>query len=200
MAMSKLIGVFVITLLICSFFQAATTANVRTYRTMLKEILKEKSHENAPSPTYRVPAEILKEKPHENEPSLTYREPANPYTRGCSLITRCRGIIMAGLAGYIIYRLCTRSSTMRAAAAAQARPPEAATTGGFSGENLGTATPSAPPQPLHVAIFSSTCAICLNDIEDGERLLGFEGCAHMFHMLCLQDWLKAGNTCPLCGI
>ncbi|KAK2997289.1 hypothetical protein RJ639_026592 [Escallonia herrerae] len=90
MAMSKLIGVFVITLLICSFFQAATTANVRTYRTMLKEILKEKSREIAPSPTYRVPAEILKEKPHENVPSLTYREPANPYTRGCSMITRCR--------------------------------------------------------------------------------------------------------------
>ncbi|KAK2997287.1 hypothetical protein RJ639_026590 [Escallonia herrerae] len=82
---------------------------------------------------------------------------------------------MAGLAGYMIYRLCTRSSTMRADAAAQATPPEAATTGGFSGENLGTATPSAPPQPLHVAIFTSTCVICLNDIEDGERLLGFEG-------------------------
>ncbi|KAK2992230.1 hypothetical protein RJ640_005717 [Escallonia rubra] len=78
---------------------------------------------------------------------------------------------MAGLACYMIYRLCTRSSMMRAAAAAQAMPPEAAITGGISGENLGTATPSAPPQPLHVAIFTSTCAICLNDIEDGERLL-----------------------------
>ncbi|KAK2992229.1 hypothetical protein RJ640_005716 [Escallonia rubra] len=91
MTMSKLIGVFVITLLICSFFQAARTENVRTYRTMLKEILKEKSHENAPSPTYHVPAEILKEKPRENVSSKTDRVPANPYTRGCSKITRCRG-------------------------------------------------------------------------------------------------------------
>ncbi|KAK2997288.1 hypothetical protein RJ639_026591 [Escallonia herrerae] len=58
----------VVTLLICSFqLRAATSEDVSTYRTMLRELVKEKGHEKA-----------------------SYRVPANPLSRGCSPITRCR--------------------------------------------------------------------------------------------------------------
>lgn len=48
----------------------------------------------------------------------------------------------------------------------------------------------------HVAL-SSSCAICAENFtlnEDAKRL----PCTHMFHDLCVLQWLTKHNTCPLC--
>jgi len=42
-----------------------------------------------------------------------------------------------------------------------------------------------------------TCSICLNDIDEGEKI-GDLACRHAFHLMCLKDWLRRKNSCPLC--
>lgn len=44
-----------------------------------------------------------------------------------------------------------------------------------------------------------SCAICLEDYEEGE-LLRILGCSelHHFHAECVDQWLKKNKTCPLC--
>ena len=44
---------------------------------------------------------------------------------------------------------------------------------------------------------SVTCAICLEDYGINELLLEMH-CSHDFHKLCVTDWLKLHNTCPIC--
>ena len=43
------------------------------------------------------------------------------------------------------------------------------------------------------------CTICLGIVEDGEQI-GALPCSHIFHALCLKQWIKRRNVCPLCQI
>lgn len=51
-----------------------------------------------------------------------------------------------------------------------------------------------------------SCLVCLEDFtaEDGTEpgdfgpIVKTQGCAHVFHRACLQNWLNVGRTCPLC--
>ncbi|CAO2190249.1 unnamed protein product [Urochloa humidicola] len=42
------------------------------------------------------------------------------------------------------------------------------------------------------------CAVCLGDFGDGERLRLLPPCRHAFHIDCIDAWLHATATCPLC--
>lgn len=42
------------------------------------------------------------------------------------------------------------------------------------------------------------CAICLNDYANGEACRVFPLCNHMFHLDCIDKWLKNHLTCPVC--
>ncbi|XP_037425010.1 RING-H2 finger protein ATL52-like [Triticum dicoccoides] len=42
------------------------------------------------------------------------------------------------------------------------------------------------------------CAVCLGQVEAGEKLRGLPKCAHLFHADCVQAWLRAHSTCPMC--
>nr|CAB3468114.1 unnamed protein product [Digitaria exilis] len=39
------------------------------------------------------------------------------------------------------------------------------------------------------------CAVCLEDVRPGEML---PACGHLFHVGCVDAWLRAHRTCPLC--
>ncbi|CAK9181766.1 unnamed protein product [Ilex paraguariensis] len=42
------------------------------------------------------------------------------------------------------------------------------------------------------------CAVCLNEFEDDETLRLIPKCDHVFHPECIDAWLTAHITCPVC--
>lgn len=42
------------------------------------------------------------------------------------------------------------------------------------------------------------CAVCLHDVEAGQRYRRLPQCRHCFHVNCIDTWLQSRSTCPLC--
>ncbi|EHA8586748.1 RING-H2 finger protein ATL70 [Cocos nucifera] len=45
---------------------------------------------------------------------------------------------------------------------------------------------------------SSCCSICLADYKDSEVLRDLPDCRHLFHVKCVDPWLRLNPTCPVC--
>ncbi|KAI0495819.1 hypothetical protein KFK09_022122 [Dendrobium nobile] len=45
---------------------------------------------------------------------------------------------------------------------------------------------------------ASSCAICLEKFNDGELCRQLPACSHLFHIHCVDLWLKEKLTCPIC--
>ncbi|KAE8731541.1 hypothetical protein F3Y22_tig00002799pilonHSYRG00116 [Hibiscus syriacus] len=42
------------------------------------------------------------------------------------------------------------------------------------------------------------CAVCLNKLEQDEKLRMIPDCSHIFHIDCIDVWLQNNSNCPLC--
>ncbi|KAF7818868.1 RING-H2 finger protein ATL70 [Senna tora] len=42
------------------------------------------------------------------------------------------------------------------------------------------------------------CSICLGDYKDSDMVRVLPDCAHLFHVSCIDPWLRIHPTCPLC--
>jgi len=42
------------------------------------------------------------------------------------------------------------------------------------------------------------CAVCLEDVRAGEMVRQLPVCRHLFHVDCVDVWLRSHRTCPLC--
>ncbi|KAG2649870.1 E3 ubiquitin-protein ligase EL5-like [Panicum virgatum] len=42
------------------------------------------------------------------------------------------------------------------------------------------------------------CAVCLSLVQEGEAVRRLPACAHLFHVCCIDMWLRSHSTCPLC--
>ncbi|KAL6854427.1 hypothetical protein ACP4OV_019330 [Aristida adscensionis] len=42
------------------------------------------------------------------------------------------------------------------------------------------------------------CAVCINAVRDGETVRRLPACGHAFHAPCVDGWLRAHATCPMC--
>ncbi|KAG6392028.1 hypothetical protein SASPL_146231 [Salvia splendens] len=45
---------------------------------------------------------------------------------------------------------------------------------------------------------NTNCAICLQDLTDGESTRLLPSCRHFFHIHCIDEWLIRQATCPVC--
>ncbi|XP_061990613.1 RING-H2 finger protein ATL66-like [Rosa rugosa] len=42
------------------------------------------------------------------------------------------------------------------------------------------------------------CAICMEDFVEGESCRVLPTCDHIFHLICIDSWLKLHPSCPIC--
>ncbi|NP_001167698.2 E3 ubiquitin-protein ligase ATL41 [Zea mays] len=42
------------------------------------------------------------------------------------------------------------------------------------------------------------CAVCLAELEPGEKARALPRCGHRFHIECIGAWFRGNATCPLC--
>ncbi|KAA8534600.1 hypothetical protein F0562_032141 [Nyssa sinensis] len=45
---------------------------------------------------------------------------------------------------------------------------------------------------------ASVCSICLADYKDSDMLRLLPDCGHLFHLNCVDPWLRLHPTCPIC--
>ncbi|QHO06972.1 hypothetical protein HN873_047753 [Arachis hypogaea] len=45
---------------------------------------------------------------------------------------------------------------------------------------------------------SPSCAICLADFSDGDKIRFLPKCNHRFHVACIDKWLLSHSSCPTC--
>ncbi|KAL6876358.1 hypothetical protein ACP4OV_012930 [Aristida adscensionis] len=45
---------------------------------------------------------------------------------------------------------------------------------------------------------SVMCAVCLEDVRAGEMVRQLPACRHLFHVACVDVWLRTRRTCPIC--
>ncbi|CAN6306388.1 unnamed protein product [Urochloa humidicola] len=97
-----------------------------------------------------------------------------------------------------------------AAAAAAAAFASAATTAGGRRRAAAAGLDAAAMEALPVLTYATAravkagrgaleCAVCLSEFDsDGEKLRLLPGCCHVFHAACIDVWLAAHVTCPVC--
>ena len=109
----------------------------------------------------------------------------------CQFVARGRGSLAAG-----VRRSLGRSARHGLDASALAalpvtayrRKPQQADGGG------GPASASASTS----AAAATECAVCLSELADGEKVRALPSCGHVFHVECVDAWLRSRTTCPLC--
>ncbi|RRT59254.1 hypothetical protein B296_00025852 [Ensete ventricosum] len=42
------------------------------------------------------------------------------------------------------------------------------------------------------------CSICLSSLTEGDKVKALPNCGHTFDVECVDEWLKAHTSCPLC--
>jgi hypothetical protein len=45
---------------------------------------------------------------------------------------------------------------------------------------------------------AATCSVCLGEFQLGETVRLLPVCLHLYHPQCIDPWLEAHSTCPLC--
>ncbi|GJN38098.1 hypothetical protein PR202_gb27110 [Eleusine coracana subsp. coracana] len=75
------------------------------------------------------------------------------------------------------------------------------------GRGLGAAALAALPVTAYSKDAGSTssgggaavdCAVCLSELADGEKVRALPSCGHVFHVECVDAWLRSRTTCPVC--
>ncbi|GJP62740.1 hypothetical protein CLOP_g19763 [Closterium sp. NIES-67] len=66
----------------------------------------------------------------------------------------------------------------------------------LSGDEEARSLPSGSPTLTWTNV--RECAVCLGEYAAGERIKVVPACAHGFHADCIDLWLAAKTTCPIC--
>ncbi|KAK6238497.1 hypothetical protein QUC31_003966 [Theobroma cacao] len=92
-------------------------------------------------------------------------------------------------------------------------PPQDIETGRPSNNQATQRQPPASQQAAAVPVLAGTiviykdgetksncadCAICLEELKDGDKCRVPSKCKHIYHKLCIDKWLVKDTHCPLC--
>nr|CAB3470601.1 unnamed protein product [Digitaria exilis] len=77
--------------------------------------------------------------------------------------------------------------TYHARATSASASPSPSPIGGRRSRSKGRATPGAVE-----------CVVCLQELEDGDVVRVLPACRHFFHDRCIDAWLCAHSSCPVC--
>lgn len=61
-----------------------------------------------------------------------------------------------------------------------------------------SALPVTAYQKSTGAAGDADCAVCLSELADGDKVRELPNCGHVFHVECVDAWLRSRTTCPLC--
>ncbi|KAF8724382.1 hypothetical protein HU200_021415 [Digitaria exilis] len=67
-----------------------------------------------------------------------------------------------------------------------------------SPRGLDPAVLAAIPVVIVVDAGAGDCAVCLGELEAGEKARALPRCGHRFHVECIDAWFRGNATCPLC--
>ncbi|XP_019157124.1 PREDICTED: RING-H2 finger protein ATL70-like [Ipomoea nil] len=108
------------------------------------------------------------------------------------------------LASYFCTRNQTSSSSSSSNQRPQPRDPQnsSATETGLDEETLLSYPKLVFSQAAKVSRKDSTaatcCSICLADYKSSDTLRLLPECGHLFHLKCVDPWLRLHPTCPVC--
>lgn len=128
-------------------------------------------------------------------------------------------VVFFGIIGWLVPGSATGTATGRDAMGAwrathhdararASRVVMALRAGGYSCPPGGAATIDVPPafayecpsdaESSGKSAGSALCAVCLEDVRQGETVRRLPACGHLFHKDCIDMWLHSHTTCPLC--
>ncbi|PIN08496.1 hypothetical protein CDL12_18927 [Handroanthus impetiginosus] len=101
---------------------------------------------------------------------------------------------------------CTRNNTTTFSLPQRNPRPASPTTGVHAVEvGVDEATLTSYPKLLyseakvnHNDSTATCCSICLADYKSSDVLRGLPDCGHLFHLKCVDPWLRLHPTCPVC--
>ncbi|RWV86263.1 hypothetical protein GW17_00051858 [Ensete ventricosum] len=126
----------------------------------------------------------------------TGRLPGLAYGLGVSV-----GILMVITAALLASYLCTRERTT----AANRRSGDDAATLADLEAGIDEATLTSYPKVSYSqakleekGTTAACCSICLSDYKDADVLRRLPDCGHLFHLDCVDPWLRSHRSCPNC--
>ncbi|KAM0906235.1 hypothetical protein ACQ4PT_016914 [Festuca glaucescens] len=163
---------------------------------------------------------------HPPPPWFSFRPSPRPPPPPSRYKPPSRGGIVAGVVIFIVasvllyiivcsLRRGQRNSRARAAAAAAAAGPETlpeSSSVRVDEQPLHRACAASPTAGLPMFTYSqsvkhnvtgpgeeaATCSVCLGALQLGETVRLLPVCLHLYHAECIDPWLDAHSTCPIC--
>jgi hypothetical protein len=132
-------------------------------------------------------------------------EPAD-YAVAGKLLLAAAGVLLALVAMYFYNAALRRRRRLAAGRRRLGRSPAIAWAGGEDSDD-GAATPRgldpAVLRALPVVVVAAgegagDCAVCLAEVQPGEKARALPPCGHLFHAECIDAWFRGNAACPLC--
>ncbi|KAK8955901.1 RING-H2 finger protein ATL56 [Platanthera guangdongensis] len=103
--------------------------------------------------------------------------------------------LFAGIAVFTLIFLCVIGRVLRRRQLIESviRPPQAAVRRGLSQEEMRLLSCFS-----YAGVIPSECAVCLEELREGELCRALPGCNHVFHRPCVDRWLERSEMCPIC--
>ncbi|KAF8760467.1 hypothetical protein HU200_010089 [Digitaria exilis] len=99
----------------------------------------------------------------------------------------------------LLFVLSCASRTMAARPAAAGEEASRVIRGGLSPAAIAAVAPAFPYETAAAPRGEAAqCAVCLEAMRGAEAARRLPGCAHTFHVSCIDMWLDSHATCPVC--